>query len=519
VGEQITQTGRDPHAAAGRRRAPVWALLALLLAVGLAGARAGNRRGAASYRPTRQSSPFVAEPYLQLGNAPALLAQEQMVIEWITAQNAALNFTAQYRAAGSQNWLPAPAPTFRPINVGNITPQRLYQTTLTGLTPGGQYDYQITETSTSTVFTAGFHARTAASTYRFAVFGCCGAGTPGQAAVAYEVFQEQPDLVFIPGDVVYQHGQASQYLTNYFPVYNADTASAATGGPLIRSTLFLAAIGNRDALDKDLMQYPNPGTIDLDSRPDALAWFFYWNQPLNGPITQAGTNTPTFTGSSQNMTNFIQAAGDAFPQMANFSFDYGNAHWTVIDANPYVNWQDASLQQWVTNDITSSNQTWHFVSFHQVGFGIQKSFVQQWMRILAPLFEQAKVDVVFTAHIHNYERDYPLSFVPKLPIGPAGQLNGTVKLDTKYDGKKNTTPKYPLYVSSGGGGAPLSGHSEQKKPKDWAQYTGLNPPVRYTVTIETTTNTFTLVEVNGTELKFKQISQYGKKIDEFKVTK
>ena len=36
-----------------------------------------------------------------------------------------------------------------------------------------------------------------------------------------------------------------------------------------------------------------------------------------------------------------------FPRMANFSFDFGNGHWTVLDANPYVDWTNRELQAWV----------------------------------------------------------------------------------------------------------------------------------------------------------------------------
>ena len=30
--------------------------------------------------------------------------------------------------------------------------------------------------------------------------------------------------------------------------------------------------------------------------------------------------------------------------MANFSFDYANAHWIVLDSNPYVDWTEPSLR-------------------------------------------------------------------------------------------------------------------------------------------------------------------------------
>ena len=37
--------------------------------------------------------------------------------------------------------------------------------------------------------------------------------------------------------------------------------------------------------------------------------------------------------------------------MANFSFDYGNAHWTVLDSNPNVNWMDPALSDWVAKGV------------------------------------------------------------------------------------------------------------------------------------------------------------------------
>ena len=40
--------------------------------------------------------------------------------------------------------------------------------------------------------------------------------------------------------------------------------------------------------------------------------------------------------------------------MANFSFDYGNAHWTVLDANATVDWTDRELQEWVAKDLERS---------------------------------------------------------------------------------------------------------------------------------------------------------------------
>ena len=40
------------------------------------------------------------------------------------------------------------------------------------------------------------------------------------------------------------------------------------------------------------------------------------------------------------------------------------------------------------------------------------------MRILAPTFEAGKVDLVFNGHVHNYQRTYPMTFVPSAAIAP-----------------------------------------------------------------------------------------------------
>ena len=40
--------------------------------------------------------------------------------------------------------------------------------------------------------------------------------------------------------------------------------------------------------------------------------------------------------------------------MANFSFDFGNSHWTVLDANSYVDWTNRELQAWVAADLADS---------------------------------------------------------------------------------------------------------------------------------------------------------------------
>jgi predicted phosphodiesterase len=449
---------------------------------------------------------FLVKPYLQLGDAAALAPAERLEVMWHSADTDAA-WTIETRPATGGAWKKAGAPAFRCVAVPSIEPHRLYHATISGLAPGAEFDYQVVKDS-KPVFAARARARKSASQpFRFVVFGDCAANTPGQRAVAYQTYLSRPDFVFITGDIVYSRGRISEYQTKYWPVYNAEEASPATGAPLIRSTLFLAAPGNHDTANRD-----------LDMNPDTLAYFFYWAQPLNGPLGTGGAaNTPTLLGAEANQQAFLAAAGTAYPRMANFSFDYGNAHWTVLDANTYVNWDDPALRAWVEKDLAAAKSaTWRFVGFHQPGFNSSKShFAEQQMRRLADVFEKGGVDIVFAGHVHNYQRSFPLRFAVKR--GPDGKplveersMVGELKLDKAYDGQTRTKPDGVIYLVTGGGGAGLYNPEQQNDPASWQPFT---------TKFIADTHSLTVVDVDGKSLTVRQVSEDGKELDRFTVSR
>ncbi|MFX6031663.1 hypothetical protein ABTE99_18995, partial [Acinetobacter baumannii] len=81
-----------------------------------------------------------------------------------------------------------------------------------------------------------------------------------------------------------------------------------------------------------------------------------------------GAFVPSLKGKEENINAFKNAAGNRYPRMTNYSYDYGNAHWTVLDADNYVDWSDSLLRKWVADDINASTATWKFVLFHHPGF-------------------------------------------------------------------------------------------------------------------------------------------------------
>lgn len=460
--------------------------LALIVVLGLHGQTA------------RVEETLLVKPYLQLG-------REGLRVLWHTTDRDeawSLEVTEVHSGRPSKV-----KPEMRRVRVSNVEAHRVYCAELPCVAAGEQVDYRLLK-GQSSVFSASTHApKSAQEPYRFVVFGDCAEDTSGQRAIAYQTYLAKPDFVFIAGDIVYSNGRISQYRKRFFPVYNADDASPTVGAPLLRSTLFIAAPGNHDILERNLGRYP-----------DGLAYFFYWAQPLNGPLENVGSaNTPTLRGAKKNWTPFLEAAGKNYPRMANFSFDYANAHWTVLDSNPYVNWTDPSLRTWISDDLKSARlATWRFVGFHHPGFSSAKThFNEQRMRVLSDIFEQGGVDVVFAGHVHNYQRSFPLRFQPRPGSGRKlvsrnGKVEGTFTLDRRFDGKTETKPDGVIYLVTGAGGAGLYNPEQQNLPSSWQEFTAKYFAEKHSLT---------LVDVKDRTLSVRQLSEEGVEVDRFTLTK
>lgn len=109
-----------------------------------------------------------------------------------------------------------------------------------------------------------------------------------------------------------------------------------------------------------------------------------------------------------------------------YSFDYGNAHFIVLDTENQEG-QPAMLE-WLKRDLAGNHSDWTFVFYHTPTFNVG-GHGSTWGRDdFLPVLEAYGVDFVITGHSHIYERF--------LPIGPAGK-------------------KPVIHIVSGGGGAPL----------------------------------------------------------------
>jgi len=450
---------------------------------------------------------FITTPYLQLGSTPT---PQSLQLLWHAAKSDAV-WMAEYKTS-SGKWTKAEHQTTAEITTAGITPYTVYNASFKSLVPGASFLYRVSKNG-AVVFSAQAKApKSADQSYRFIASGDMGAGTKEAKQIANGIYKANPDFVAFAGDLVYEYGLISEYKTKFWPIYNSDKVDTV-GVPLMRSTLFVGAVGNHDV-----------DTKDLDKYPDALAYYLFWDQPLNGPVGLAGgAFVPVLKANDVNRKAFMDAAGDKYPRMANFSFNYGNAHWTVLDADTYVDWTDSTLRTWVAEDLANSKDaTWHFVLYHHPGFSsAREHFEQQQMRLLAPVFENGNVDIVFNGHVHNYQRSFPMHFKPDnkgtLMVGGKDNkavrgrvVNGTWTLDKTFNGKSNTKPNGVIYIVSGAGGQTLYNPEQQTQPDTWQKFT-----VKFISTI----HSFTQVDVNGKTLKLRQVDVNGKEVDAIEITK
>ncbi len=449
-------------------------------------------------------------PYIQPGNV-AGLSKEEKVLIWQT-DSVPAQFKVEYLLG---NTFEGPGKVVvakaKAVPVAGYHNTLLYRATLSGLAFDTIYTYRVS-LGAKVIGEATFRTRTRKPSTHFVVFGDCGAGTKEQRAIAYQVARQDPQFVLIVGDNVYNDGLMSEYHRRFFSVYLSTSASPEHGAPLMKTTPFYMLVGNHDV-----------GGSDFDKKPDGLAFFYFVDLPLNAPVAELNAKPK---GDPKKVKAFQKAAGRRFPRLANYSFEYGNVHITCLDASDYANPLDPAILQWMKDDISASKAEWKFVSFHQPGFNSSKShYNDQIMRLLAPIFESLKVDMVLAGHVHNYQRTVPLKFRPKMNaagdqyvISKEGLIDGTFTLDQKFDGSSNLHPDGIIYIVSGGGGAKLYDPEMSNKPELWKH----DPPdnwAPFTKKLISDTHSFTVIDTNGKKLKLTQIDQNGNVIDTIQVAK
>lgn len=472
---------------------------------------------------------FVVAPYLQFGYEADTRCSDSLSLLWFTKMTQASDdYKISVKTSKDVDYRPCEPVTRREIAMpGTAAPFYKYSGRLTGLVAGESFDYRVIDQKDRIVFAASGMARKAANQKtRIALFGDCGANSPGQRKIALQCDKTRPDLLIIPGDVVYRWGLISEYLYKFFPIYNAKGLQSVE---LLRRIPFVAALGNHDIAKSDT-------GINIDRYPDALGFFLFIDQPFNGfGIDKPGTNTykgldgktytrdfsnkPFMLGETSKVEMVQKALGNAFPKMSNFSFDYANAHFTVLDGNEYMLWNTPSLKQWLEADLDRARAdksiVWRFVVMHQPAFTIDAPHaIEDQMRLILDVVQARGVDMIFAGHSHCYERTRPIVFSPlkgqkAFAMSWDKKVTGRFTIDNDYDGIKKTRPRGIIHIVTGGGGAPLypKGAYFPDKSSDYM--------LRY----DSSRHSFTSLDLDGSTATVTQIDEDGKTMDRFVVQK
>ena len=140
-----------------------------------------------------------------------------------------------------------------------------------------------------------------------------------------------------------------------------------------------------------------------------------------GPANKLLAATPFFTvlgvdeypendpsASPESALNLLDSPGDG----RNYSFDYGAAHFVVLDtfALAATSWQlTSATRRWLANDLAAAaTHPWTFVALHHPLFSSSADTERPWEEplrdVLLPLFEEHGVDYVLGGHDTIYSR-------------------------------------------------------------------------------------------------------------------
>jgi hypothetical protein len=328
-----------------------------------------------------------------------------------------------------------------------------------------------------------------------------------QDAVAYHISRCCPEFLVALGDIVYPTGRVSQYMHHFWDTYNnVAEPSPRRGAPLMASVTFYPVLGNHDI------------GAGLAYAPDALAAYHFFSPPEGGPGEGPWT-TPL--GKDQSAAaKFRALTQHSYPNLDAYSFDYGPAHFVVLNDNRGLKITAQKFLDWLRSDLKAATGQWKFVCYHVPGFHSSWThYPEQQARLLQPVFEECGVTMTFAGHVHNYQRTVPLKFVPvsKQPLKTV-MVNGEFTLDTEFDGVHKTRPSGVIHIVAGGGGAGLYGPGLEKTSeylREWYQSNYAD----FTARMVADKHSFVVLDLSPERLELQAIGANGALLDHIAVTR
>jgi hypothetical protein len=362
------------------------------------------------------------QPYLQQ------VTPNSAVIVWATREpgDALVRFAA---GGGPTSTVTATSTLFPATSTGMAADYYQHVARLTGLAPSTTYNYDLIVNGVD-VNPVLDRLETApvkgSGSVTFVAFGDSGTGSTAQRQIASRLDNETFDFALHGGDLTYGNSGGTGDGTHqtlddwFFSIYHR----------WLRSRPMFPAMGNHDSR-----------AGNADGRPYRDMFVL----PENG-------------------------ASPAFPDHAEryYSFDYGPVHVVVLDTElafqlPATDRRAAQLA-WLEADLAATPQPWKVAVFHRSPYsaGGEHGSDLEVREAFGPIFEEHGVQLVLSAHEHDYERSVPwragapaadgVTYVVigggGAPLHPAGTAAWTAHSAAAYHYVRGTAAECTLTLSA-----------------------------------------------------------------------
>lgn len=296
-------------------------------------------------------------------------ARKTMTVTWRTDANTETGYCL-YRKKGSSNWLQCNAENH--VFASDIDTSRIFSAHMNNLQSGTTYEYTCgSDKERSSIFTFTTEEENCTK-FSFVCVSDQQCGQPfyepdysGFNRFLKHILKKHPDIRFIyTGGDNTDCGQHEQQWNGMF--------SGCTD--IIESIPYMMTMGNHDNRGyKDYNEVESTGRYYAEPAT-------YFNEQFKGAYACNGPDGWT-------------------PE--NYTFDYGNCHFTVYGVNEPV-----LVNEWSKEDLKKNDKTWKIASYHfPICYSIPEGANYDAYPMMMECMEMN--DILFSGHEHNFARSFP----------------------------------------------------------------------------------------------------------------